>query len=222
MTIIDFLRDPPPWFDTSHYTMTEIMIFFSAAMLWVGAYIVIIKNIIKRKAVGIPAIAVSLNFGYEVTTAFFSLPDMGRVVVFGYWAWMLLDLFIVISVFRYGHQQIINPYIRKHFRALFSVGLLVAFAAEFFFIREIDIPMAVYDAYIINLVMSVCFIYLVFIPDFKGNSLAVAWLKFLGTGWTSVMFQMKYPDNHFLTTMYIAVALFDIFYIYLLHKRKRA
>jgi hypothetical protein len=221
MTIFEYFKEPHPWFDTTNYTLTMVIIFFCSAMLWVWAYIDTIKNIIKKKTLNIPVIPICLNFGYEVTTSFFFLPNMGKAVVFGYWAWMLLDLFIITHAFMYGDKQIRNPYIQKNFKLLFVLGAAIAFTVEYFFITNYDIPMAPFDAYIINFIMSVSFIYLVFIPNYEGNSMVTAWTKFLGTGWTSVMFQMKYPDNHFLTTLYIATAIFDIFYIYLLYKKNK-
>jgi hypothetical protein len=215
------LRESHPWFDTSNYTLTQILIFFFACLLWVVAYIVTIRVIIKKKTLAIPVIAICLNFGYEVTCAFFFLPNMGKAVVVGYWAWMVLDCFIIIHAYRYGDKQIRNPYIKANFKWLFLLGAVIAFVVEFFFITSYDIPMAPFDAYLINFTMSVCFIYLVFIPGYEGNSLLTAWTKFFGTAWTSVMFQMRYPDNHFLTSLYIATAIFDVFYIYLLYQKRK-
>ncbi|MCB0700607.1 MAG: hypothetical protein KDC11_12185 [Chitinophagaceae bacterium] len=221
MNIWEYLSEPQPWVDTSNYTLTQILIFFSAAMMWVIVYIDAIIGIIKKKTLFLPVIAICLNFGYEVTAAFFYLPDMGMLVSVGYWLWFLLDLFIIVHAFKYGHKQIKNAYFKKHFKAFMLLGFLIAFTIEYFYMTTRDIAMAPYDAYIINFVMSVCFLYMVFIPGYEGNSMVTAWFKFLGTGWTSVMFQMRYPDAHFLSVMYVAVAIFDILYIYLLYQKKR-
>ncbi|MCD6064911.1 MAG: hypothetical protein K0R82_2822 [Flavipsychrobacter sp.] len=218
--LVDYIRTPHPWIDTSHYEMPVIVIFFCAAMLWVWAYIDAIRGIIKKKTIGIPVVAICLNFGYEVTTSLFFLPDMGMLVAFGCVAWMVLDIFIVVHAYRYGDKQIRNPYIKKNFKTLFLLGLVTAFIASYFFITNYDIPIAVFDAYIINLIMSVSFIYLVFIPGFEGNSLTTAWTKFLGTGLTSVAFLLHY-NMPFLTTLYIGCAVFDIYYIYLLYQKQK-
>jgi hypothetical protein len=146
---------------------------------------------------------------------------MGKLVVFGYWAWMLLDCYIVYNTFFYGHKQVQVPFMRNLFKPLFLFGVVFAFVLEYFFIQSHDIPMSPYDAYIINFTMSTCFLYLAFIKGFEGNSLIIAWTKFLGTGWTSVVFWMKYPDNYWLITLYIGTAIMDIFYINLLYRRKR-
>ena len=220
MNIIEFFQTDQPWFNTVNYTPLEIGIFFSAAMFWVWTYIRAIQIIRAKKTIGIPVIAICLNFGFEVTTSFFFLPNMGKLVVFGYWAWMILDAFIVYNTIRYGDKQVQVPFMKKHFKPFFIGGLIFAFILEFFFIQSHDIPMSPYDAYIINFTMSTCFLYLVFIKGFEGNSFIIAWTKFLGTGWTSVMFWMKYPYDHLLITLFIGTAIMDIFYIVLLYRRK--
>jgi len=95
------------------------------------------------------------------------------------------------------------------------------FGVQLTFIRMYDLPMAPLGSFIINLVMSAAFIYLVFIPRTTTPSKIVAWCKFLGTGIIAVMFYTKYPDNDSLTTLYVANALVDIYYIYLVHTYQR-
>jgi hypothetical protein len=221
MNIIEFFETPQPWFNTADYTVPEIVIFFGAAMFWVWTYLETIRIIRRNKTIGIPVVAVCLNFGFEVTTSFFFLPNMGKLVVFGYWAWMLLDCYIVYHTFFYGHKQLLIPFMRRHFKLFFVGGALFAFILEYLFIQSHDIPDSPYDAYLINFTMSMCFLYLAFLRNFDGNSLIIAWTKFLGTGWTSVVFWMRYPEDHFLITLYIGTALMDILYIHLLYLRRR-
>lgn len=218
MTIFEYLKSPHPWFDTGNYTSWQIALFLIGALLWVVAYIDTIRDITRKKTLNIPLIAICLNFGFEVTTSFTFVPNMGKALVMAYWAWMVLDIFIVISMFRYGFKQIRIQYLLKNLTPFLILGLLTGFLTQFFFIPRYDLPMAPLAGYIINLVMSVCFIYLVFIPDYDGNSLVTAWTKFLGTGLISIMFFTKYPENHFLTSLYVFTAIFDVLYIYLLYK----
>ena len=115
-TIFQYLKEPHPWFNTSYYTLTQTLIFFFSALLWVVAYIETIRVIIKKKTLAIPVIAILLNFGYEVTCAFFFVPNMGKAVVIGYWAWMVLDCYIIFHAFKYGDKQIRNSYIKQNFK----------------------------------------------------------------------------------------------------------
>ena len=221
MTIWEYLQESHPWFDTTHYTPLQIGLFFTGAMLWIVAYIVIIRMALKKKTVIIPAAAVVCNFGNEVGGAIFWVPDMGNALVLAYWGWMLLDIFIVISLFRYGYKQFTTEFFRKNLRWLIALGLAGSIPLSCFFMVQYDLPMGVIDAYIVNVVMSVAFLSLLFVPDFPEHSIALAWSKFLGTGLISIMFQSKYPDNHFLTVVYLVVAAFDILFLVLMYQKRR-
>ena len=221
MTIWEYLQESHPWFNTANYTPLQIGLFFTGAMLWIVAYIVIIRMALKKKTVIIPAAAVICNFGNEVGGAIFWVPDMGNALVLAYWGWMLLDIFIVISLFRYGYKQFTTEFFRKNLRWLIALGLAGSIPLSCFFMVQYDLPMGVIDAYIVNVVMSVAFLSLLFVPDFPEHSVALAWSKFLGTGLISIMFQSKYPDNHFLTVVYLVVAAFDILFLVLMYQKRR-
>lgn len=216
MTIWEYLSEPHPWFDTANYEPYQIALFLIGALLWVFVYIDVIRDIFKRKLVAIPLVAICLNFGFEVTTSLFFVPDMGNALVAAYWAWMLLDVLIVAAMFRYGWKQIRSQTIRDALVWLLPIGVLGAFSAQYFFIINYDLPMAPLDGYIINLVMSMLFVGLLFGPGVEGQTWRIGWGKFLGTFLISIMFFTKYPDNYFLLTLYVLVALFDIWYIRLL------
>ena len=221
MTIWEYLQESHPWFNTANYTALQIGLFFTGAMLWIVAYIVIIRMALKKKTVIIPASAVICNFGNEVGGAIFWVPDMGNALVLAYWGWMLLDIFILINLFRYGYKQFTTEFFRKNLRWLIALGLAGSIPLSCFFMVQYDLPMGVIDAYIVNVVMSVAFLSLLFVPDFPEHSIALAWSKFLGTGLISIMFQSKYPDNHFLTVVYLVVAAFDILFLVLMYQKRR-
>lgn len=218
MTIWQYVAQPKhPWFNTELYTPLQIALFTTGALLWVVAYLVTIRRLIKNKQLEIPVYAITLNFGCEITTAVFAVPDMGLALVIAYWLWMLLDIFIVIGMFRYASKQTVIPFFQQNMRLILLVLLPITFVIQYNFILQFDIPMAPIDSYLINLIMSVCFVYLAFVPKELPGSKIVAWCKFLGTGIISVMFFIKYPSKHLLTACYIGCALFDILYIYILH-----
>lgn len=222
MTIWEYIAQPKhPWFNTELYTPLQIGMFTVGALLWVVVYLVTIQRLIKSKDLDIPAYAVTLNFGCEITTAIFFVPDMGLALVIAYWLWMLLDIFIVIGMFLYASKQTVIPYVQKNLRLFLVVLLPVTFVIQYNFILQFDLPMAPIDSYLINLVMSVCFVYLAFVPKDVPNSKIVAWCKFLGTGVISIMFFTKYPSKHLLTAAYIGCAFFDIVYIYILHNEDK-
>jgi len=218
MTIFEYLQSPHPWFNTVDYTVLQIVLFTTGAVLWVAAYINTIYWIRKKETLDIPAIAITLNFGCEITTAIFFVPNMGNALVLAYWAWMVLDAYIIYSLYKFGYKQMRVDFFKERFHKFLIVGLIVSFFVQCTFILRYDLPMAPLDSYVINLVMSICFIYMFFIPGYEGNRKLTGWTKFLGTGIISIMFQSKYPDNYFLTSLYVFCALFDVYYLYLLYK----
>ena len=223
MTIWEYISlAEHPWFNTEAYTPLQIGMFTVGALLWVLVYVVTIRGLIRYKELAIPVIAVTLNIGCEITTAVFFVPDMGLALVLAYWAWLVLDVFIVIGLFRYGHKQIYSPYLTKRFVRLMALWIPLMFFVQYSFILEYDLPMAPLDSFMINLVMSAAFISLFFVPKQAANSIVIGWGKFLGTGIIGVMFFTKYPDNLALTSLYVACALLDIYYLYLVYRVKPA
>jgi len=220
MTIFEYLKNPHPWFDTNNYTLTQIVLFFTGSMLWLVCYLDTLRDIRNKKVVNIPAAAVILNFGWEMAACFFFVPNMGKLLVAAYWAWMLCDVFIFYSLFRYGFKQMRINFFRSHAHYFIISGIIISFLSQCTFMIQYDLPMAPITGYIINLIMSVAFLYLLTIPGYEGNSLVTGWSKFLGTGIINLMFALKYPDNYFLISIGISCAVFDILYIVLLHRKK--
>ena len=221
MSIFEYLKHPHPWLDTSNYALWQIILFFAGSLLWLICYIDTIFDIRTKKVVNIPAAAVILNFGWEIAACFFFVPNMGKLLVAAYWAWMLCDIYIFYSLFRYGFKQMRIDFFKQHAHFFILGGIVISFLSQCTYMVQYDLPMAPITGYIINLVMSISFLYLLFIPDFKWYSRITAWSKFLGTGIISIMFFTKYPSNNFLTVMYVAVAAFDILYIILVYKKLR-
>ena len=225
INIFEYLQTDHPWFDTKNYTTLQIWLFSIGASLWLVAYTFTIRNAWQRmkqnRTLDIPVTAVVLNFGCEISTSIFFVPNMGNALVLAYWLWMVFDIFIVIAMFRVGREQFTMPQIRNNFSLILMLGLVISFIVQCTFILQYDLPMAPLDSYVINLVMSILFINLFFAEGPSGYSKTVAWSKFLGTGIISVMFYSKYPGNNFLTALYISCALFDILYICLLYKKEK-
>jgi hypothetical protein len=220
MTIWEYIKEPHPWFDTTNYTPLQIGLFTTGALLWILAYLVVIKYSFKQKTVLIPAIAVICNYGNEVGGAIFFVPDMGKALVIAYWGWLILDTFIVYKLLEFGSKQFTTPFFKNNFKRLVLTGLACSIPLSVLFMIQYDLPMGVLDAYIVNVVMSVAFISLLYVPDFQEHSALLAWSKFLGTGIISVMFSTKYPDNYFLWAIYFVVAIFDIGFIILMYKNR--
>ena len=223
MTIWEYIALPMhPWFDTSNYLWWQILMFTIGALLWIVVYLYVINHLHKFKEVYIPLWAVTLNIGNEVTGAIFYVPDMGLFLVLAYWVWLLLDLYIVVGLFKYGYKQVQIPYFRDRLKRFLAVWIPLSIVFQYHFVLTYDVPMAPVDAFTINLVMSLCFLYMIFNPTQKVRSKLIGWCKFLGTGIIGVMFYTKYPDHNYLTSMYVACAFIDILYLYLVYNKDLA
>jgi hypothetical protein len=223
MTIFEYLKDsnPHPWIDSTKYTTLEVILFLVGSLSWFICYADTILSARKKQIVKIPVVAVLLNFGWEISTSFFFVPDMGKLLVISYWAWMIFDSYIFYSTFKYGYKQMQVPFFSKNARFFVIIGIVFSIVIQSLYITTYDLPLAALSAYIINLPMSIAFLYFAFLPGNEYNSKLTAWTKFIGTGLISVMFFLKYPENNFLTSMYIAVAFFDVLYIYLLYNKDK-
>lgn len=221
MTIFEYIKQPEhPWIDLTKYTLTQVIMFFTGSVLWLVCYIDTLIDIRKKQSINIPVGCVITNYGWEISAALFFVPDMGLLLVIAYWAWMLFDTFIFASTFKYGYKQMMVPFFKKNAHYFIILGILISFSTQAtYMVKGFDIPMAPISGDIINLYMSAAFLYLLFIPNYQGNSMVTAWSKFLGTGIINVMFYTKYPDNYFLVAIGISIAILDILYIWLLYRK---
>ncbi len=203
-----------------NYTITQLVFFFICIFFWLYTYIFVVKDTIKYEFVQIPLFAIFLNFGWEITTTFWVHPDMGDIVYIGYIGWAVVDTVIVILLFIYGKSQVKQKIIKDNFYLIMVFGLIGGFFSLFFFIRQYDLPGAPIAGFILNIEMSILFVIMALNHNVKLLSKHVAWGKFLGTLGASVTFFLKFPENNFLTTLYILIFIFDVIYIFLLYNPK--
>lgn len=204
------------------YTVTEFVIFATGCYMWAVAYGIIIYNIRKHRIVEMPTIAGCGNFGWEFLWSFFFITNMGAICLWAYRAWFFLDIFIFWSILKYGDQEVFIPIVRRRFRRLALVALGSWIVLFYFFGKQgFDTPIGANSAYILNLVISVSYPFMILqAPSLKGISWWVAWLKMIGTGLNTVFNFMHYPDNHFLQTLGVLCFVADSIYIWCFWMRK--
>lgn len=221
MTVFEYFKEPQPWINLSYYTLWQVIMFFTGSLLWLVCYMDTIIGIRKKQTLAIPVGCVVTNYGWELAASTVFLPNMGKLLVFAYWGWAIFDTYIFISTFRYGYKQCQVDFFKKRIHWFLAMGIVISFITQATFMVQYDIPMAPVSGDIINLYMSVAFLYLLTLPGYEGNSLITGWSKFLGTGIINLMFALKYPTNYFLISIGISCAIFDILYISLLYKKRR-
>jgi hypothetical protein len=213
------------WFNTVKYTVLQLVIFGVGGLLWVVAYVAVLINVRKNKFVQIPAAAVVANISWEWLWGFFFMPDLGMAIVWGYRAWAILDVFIVIWLFRYGAKQLLTTTGKQYLPYAIVFGLASWFTSLWFFIAEgYDMSMGATSAYIINVMMSAVYIVLIVKhPEIRRFSFTVAWTKGLGTALISVfMFiapMTRYgapdvpADRTFLLVLCVITFILDVIFV---------
>lgn len=211
------------WLNTRDYTTPELLLFGVGCFLWVIAYGILIRNIIVYKRLEMPTIAGCGNFAWEFVYSWFIITDMGALMLWGYRAWFFLDIFIWAMLLKYGREDTFLPAFRRYFSA-YAIVLTIAFGAAYWFMKQAgyETSIGAVSAYLLNTVISVLYVVNFYrVRDRDHYSIAIAWLKFLGTGLISVFMVMHYPDNHFIHLLAAIIAIYDAWYVGALHAHRR-
>jgi len=164
-----------------------ILLGATGGFCWILAYVFIIYKGIKDKTYGMPLIPLVLNFGYEFTYSFFY--PVNRMFNL---PWLLLDLGIIYTYFKYGYPYFSKIYLieKKQWYFIsvfaFSMGFLIMFFAHQFFSQNFSkIPneqVNVFLGFIAALFIPICLTLMFFQrKDLAGQSFLIAFLMLVGT-----------------------------------------
>jgi len=190
-----------------------------ADVLWMLAYIFTIRAGFLDHSYGVPLVAVCLNFTWEFIFSLIIRPESKLRMVLTL-LWLAIDSVILYQLFRWGACDQV-PQIQAHFVAVVVGTLMLAAIGHLTFNYTYKEHGGQEGAFIINLVMSILFVFLFFDrPGLHGLSYAAAWLKMIGTlilslGNFSLMY--KQPKKYcFFFFLFAAIFLFDVIYVYLM------
>lgn len=207
--------------NTTDYSPLELILAALGALGWVAAYFVTIRNIRRYQFVEMPVFCVCADIAWECLWgfAFNDRINMGELYVWSYRAWFLIDVYIFVSVLRYGYKQIEAPFLQRHAKAIF-IGLTItaAFIVTAFVKTELDNPMGAQTSYLLNFLISSSYI-LNWLRLRKQEvfSKSVAWLKMLGTLMYSIYFLIAFPKDYAVTVLSSAVFILDMIYIWMIY-----
>ena len=194
-------------------------------LLWLVAYILIIRQGFKDRTYGIPMLCIALNFTWEFIYAV-DFPFPVHLIEILRWAWLLCDVVIVYQLFRYGRNSQTIPLLNRYFYPICIAMFVSAYLGQLAFHYSYPDRYGVHDAYMINLVLSILFVFMYFSrPSGRGLSLGAAWAKMLGTGLLSAgsMFMIKdWLTNSFMVYLYVTIFIFDVTYLALLYRNRAA
>ena len=160
-------------------------------LLWVVAYILIIRKGMRDRAYGVPLVAIALNFTWEIYyTLIHPVPGAAFRVIGA--LWLLLDVLIVYQLLRFGREEQ-RPQIRRAFYPIVIGTMVLAFTGHVYFHDWIS-RLGVFtdegsgtSGILINVVMSVLFVFMALDrPNSRGLSYGAAWSKFIGTAMIAV------------------------------------
>jgi small basic protein len=190
--------------------------------LWIAAYIMIIVKGFKDRAYGVPMVALALNFTWEFIYAIV-YPPVGTISTILRWSWFVTDAVIVYQFFRYGRENQTIPEARQYFLPMAIFTFVAAYFGQLTYHWHFHDRWGYQDAFTINLLMSILFVYFFFDRiGLAGLSYGAAWCKMLGTTLLSVTnFTQRKESWHsysFMIYLYVATFLFDVLYILLLRR----
>ncbi len=220
-----------PWLNTNDYTPLLLGLTLVGSVLWVLTYVEIIRNVHKNRYMEMPLIAVAGNFAWEglFSWIFDHYINLGYILLWGYRAWFILDIYIVFLALSYGSKQFVEPILKRNFKPLFfgflGVFTLLIWACVVTGLDNLPlggngaVRLGGISAYLLNLIISFGYIYTYLQNRQQGVfSPSTGWLKGLGTLCFSLFFYLKDPGNIFLNSMAVIVTLLDITYLILQYK----
>lgn len=207
----------------------ELCLQVLCGVFWIIAYILIIHKSFKDKTYGMPLFALSLNIAWEFTFSFIYPPGDLLFAKIIFLTWLLLDLIILYTFFKYGYKSrkyigIISKkslYIFTMFILVCSILFMILSVNDFSILFNNDITQTSgFIANIQNLIMSILFVSMLLNRgNTSGQSIYIAIFKWMGTLTVAILkFTNMLPS---ITTELFIIALiqfFDILYIYLIYK----
>ena len=165
--------DPWTWFN---------LIGAAGCICWVVAYLLIIRRSHRDRANGLPMIAVGLNVSWELLASFWFPNPVALWHAFDR-VWLAVDVVIVTQLLLYGRAFQRIPEIRTHFYPVFAAIVIAGFIGQYTFVADYPDRLGLVVAFIINLVMSIMFVFMLFDrrDDRRGISVGGAWFKMFGT-----------------------------------------
>jgi hypothetical protein len=167
-------------------------------LLWVVAYVLIIRKAMRDRTYGIPLVAIALNVTWELYYGLIN-PIPGAAFRIAAIVWLLLDVLIVYQLIRFGREEAWPPEIQRNFYSVVLGTMVLAFTGHVFFHQWISHVGVFTDegsgisGILINVVMSILFVFMALNrSDGHGLSYGAAWTKFVGTALIGVGLVMEY------------------------------
>ena len=210
--------------------MKMFLLLFSG-IAWTIVYIDGIRVGFKQKTYAIPFWALAINIAWEAIHSILGFASYGvtaQIIV--NFAWLLFDIAILVTYFKYGKQHFPKSLKKAPFIALSVFILGLSFIMQYMFVVEFTLVKgASYAAFIQNVLMSVLFIKMLIDRNSSiGQTKLIAYAKWLGTLAPTILFGIIGVNavfggkpNLFILVFGIICSVFDITYIVMLTKKQK-
>lgn len=150
-----------------------------ALLCWTAVYILMVKRGVQDRSFGMPLAALAIDISWECYFTFFTgAPWSQRIPAM---PWFVLNLGVLYTAYRYGREDFDWPILKRWFRTILTLMLLVAFWLVYSFIKAFD------DSYGALTSMFAVIGYSTLLPvmlirrnSIKGQSIYIALLILLG------------------------------------------
>jgi hypothetical protein len=115
-------------------TILESSASMSCLLLWLIAYVLIIRRGFKDQTFGMPLTAICANVSWEGLLAFvFAQPNPTAAKV--YLLWFAADLVILFTGLKYGRREFPHPFIQRWFYLIMAFGIAMFTAGTWAFMK---------------------------------------------------------------------------------------
>lgn len=216
------------WINWQEYSGLEFFFYGVGCLLWVIAYAIYIRNIIKMKYVEMPVFAGCCDVAWEFVWSFLAWNNMGMLFQAANYVWFFLDAGFIFTygVLMFGAKQLTVPQLQP--RSVFvpmclGIACMAGVGTYFLHSQGLDNEVGGRAAYLIQL--SISFLYLPLMlrqPDLRYFSFTANWTRALGSAMVVVFFFLHYPSDYFLLSIGTASAIVDsVFLVMFVQKRRR-
>ena len=201
------------------YNIIRFLLVAVSGIAWSAVYADSIRLGFKQKTYCMPLFALGLNICWEgiyACTDLFIRADINVQAVANA-AWFLLDIVILTTYFKFAKSECRSERERRFFIPWTLLALVTCFILQILFIVEFgDVAGEKYSAFLQNLAMSLCYLYMLRSrASSLGQSQVIAVSKCLGTLTPTIIGAME--GNLFIIVTGILCFIFDVIYIIALH-----
>ena len=199
----------------------------ASGVCWSIVYLKSIHIGLTQHTYAMPLFALGLNIVWEGLYAFTDLfvrQSIGAQAIANA-VWFCLDIFILYTYFRYAIEECTSETERRFFVPWTVLSLAACLVVQLLFYFHFgNVEGEKYSAYLQNIIMSVCYLYMLHDRrSSRGQSMVIAVCKMVGTLTPTIYGTLE--GNMFILVTGIVCFVFDMIYIFALReviRRERA